>query len=222
MDCPKCGKSGFASDRGLKFHQTRYCVSKKVDSFSCVHCSKSYKTRLGLNRHQLVFCKTIGPSPDENTNFVKSDSLFSGSNVSEGAEIELSGFYTLRDVYFFRQICFGPVFPCVSCHRLLFRSSVFVISDLESYESKLDVAVRDCLFADNRFLVLENYYICKTCDKYLQRKMMPLLSIKNGLLLDEIPPELRLSELEHLLIAKNLLFLRVCFGPRVKKKIVHA
>ena len=54
-------------------------------------------------------------------------------------------------------------------------------------------------------------YLCGQCRKYFfVKKKRPPLSYFNGLECEDIPPELQLTDLESVLIAKRILFLKVC------------
>ena len=54
-------------------------------------------------------------------------------------------------------------------------------------------------------------YLCGQCRKYFfEKKKRPPLSYYNGLESEDIQPELQLTDLESVLIAKRILFLKVC------------
>ena len=59
---------------------------------------------------------------------------------------------------------------------------------------------------------------CTNCLKTLKEKKFPSLSIANGLALDEIPDELKLTDLEEQFIAKCLIFLKVVKLPTSRMK----
>ena len=59
-------------------------------------------------------------------------------------------------------------------------------------------------------------YLCHTCHRRLCKTQCPARSIKNGLSIDEIPTALTLSELESVLIAKNILFLKLFKLPKTR------
>ena len=72
--------------------------------------------------------------------------------------------------------------------------------------------------ADQEFLKeigLESYenlselILCHTCKKWFGKKKIPRIHVSNGLQLDEIPDELKLTDLEQQLIARTLIFLKV-------------
>ncbi len=109
----------------------------------------------------------------------------------------------------------GPIFPCVSCHRLLFSNGVISYSSEQDMSSVIDktllnnsIKVTDKMFVDHKI------FLCINCNLLLKKGKMPCTSIQNGLFLDDIPNELRLTELEQQLIAKRLLFLKIHLLPR--------
>ena len=59
-------------------------------------------------------------------------------------------------------------------------------------------------------------YLCHTCHRSLFQIQFPTMSIKNGLFTDETPTALNLSELENVLIAKNILFFKLFKLPKTR------
>ena len=58
--------------------------------------------------------------------------------------------------------------------------------------------------------------LCIKCHGYICRKKMPNIHVNNGLHLDPIPNELKLSDLEQQLIARSLIFLKVKRLPKTR------
>ena len=56
--------------------------------------------------------------------------------------------------------------------------------------------------------------LCWNCYKILKTKKMPRINVSNGLYLDDIPEELKLTELEQQLIAKVNLFMKIKKLPK--------
>ena len=52
-------------------------------------------------------------------------------------------------------------------------------------------------------------WLCHTCFNALHKFKMPTLRYSNGLQADNIPKELQLSDLEAVLIAKRIIFLKI-------------
>ena len=60
--------------------------------------------------------------------------------------------------------------------------------------------------------------LCHTCWKYIQKGEMAPMCEANGLELDEIPHELKISDLERQMIARSLLYLTIKEMPTRKCK----
>ena len=56
--------------------------------------------------------------------------------------------------------------------------------------------------------------LCHNCLNKIKKKKVPNIHFSNGLELDDIPDELKISDLEQQLIAKTLIFLKVKKLPR--------
>ena len=56
--------------------------------------------------------------------------------------------------------------------------------------------------------------LCHNCLNKIKKKKVPNIHFSNGLELDDIPDELKLTDLEQQLIAKTLIFLKVKKLPR--------
>ena len=73
----------------------------------------------------------------------------------------------------------------------------------------------------------DKQYICLTCNRWLVHKQkIPPLSVKNGLTIEFIPSELDLSELINVLVAKNIIFMKLFKLPKsrwpaLKDKIIN-
>jgi len=51
--------------------------------------------------------------------------------------------------------------------------------------------------------------VCHNCLTSIKKSKVPKLLVSNGLRLDQVPPELELTNLEHQLMARSLLFMKV-------------
>jgi hypothetical protein len=101
----------------------------------------------------------------------------------------------------------GPSFPCCSCKRLLFKNGVKPVTATMKEEMGRELFEK-CILIHNSCNSPLN--ICLTCCNWLtKKKKVPPLNAFNGLELDEVPPTLaQLSDIENVLIAKNILFLK--------------
>ena len=128
---------------------------------------------------------------------------------------------------FKREIQFGPIYPCNFCHRTFTRNGVLELS--EKYISKLNSKCSGLYqtVAEGKVFMNDKQYICLTCNRWLMHKQkIPPLSVKNGLTIENIPCELDLSELSNVLIAKNIIFLKLFKLPKsrwsaLKDKIIN-
>ena len=66
-----------------------------------------------------------------------------------------------------------------------------------------------------------NVILCHTCLRVIKTKKVPSINITNGLQLENVPEELKLTQLEQQLIAKSLLFLKVKKLPTTRMKANH-
>ena len=128
---------------------------------------------------------------------------------------------------FKREIQFGPIYPCNICHRTFTRNGVLEIS--EKYIFKLNSKCSGLYqtVAEENVFMNDKQYICLTCNRWLMHKQkIPPLSVKNGLTIEDIPSELDLSELSNVLVAKNIIFLKLFKLPKsrwsaLKDKIIN-
>ena len=66
------------------------------------------------------------------------------------------------------------------------------------------------------------FFLCKSCKRYLKAGKMPKLCSKNGLEIDEIlDPQLKISELENNLIARNIVFQKIHKLPKSRWQGTH-
>ena len=102
---------------------------------------------------------------------------------------------------FQKKIMEGPTFVCVSCHRLLYRSSVCILNRERFVKMDPDVlssCIVSVLSPDGK------EYICNACQTAMSKGNMPNISVGNGLDLDDVPTELAdLNSLEALFISRG-------------------
>ena len=122
---------------------------------------------------------------------------------------------------FFKEIKHGPIYPCISCNRVLpLRSvkefkhgTIHWIKESKGKEEKVDVDI-------NKKLHIKGvHYICTTCKSHLDKERMPPLCFKNGLQLAEIPWCFEnIGDLGNQLLAKRLIFLKLRPLPKTGMK----
>ena len=127
---------------------------------------------------------------------------------------------------FKRMILYGPIFPCLSCHRLMFEDGVHTISKPEAHKA-MGSLIRLYNKSDTyNSTTTDKFYICTTCRRYLAKDKPPPLCYLNELETETVPIEMKLNELGATLIAKNIIFLKLFKLPKsrwtaLKDKIVN-
>ena len=61
---------------------------------------------------------------------------------------------------------------------------------------------------------LEDLILCHGCLTNIKKEKIPSINVQNGLSLEDIPKELELGDLEQQLIARSLMFIKVCKLPK--------
>ena len=127
---------------------------------------------------------------------------------------------------------FGPIFVCSSCHQKLFSHQVEKMTDtLKDAIDAVDPDIRE-KYIDEEIIVdlgkdeygKENKYpyLCKSCKNYLKKGKLPKLCTYNGLGIDPLGnPEIKLSELENNLIARNIIFQKIHKLPKSRWSGTH-
>ena len=112
-------------------------------------------------------------------------------------------------------------YACVCCHRMIpslgggrsrhFSGGIKTLKDQLTdikkglFEESIKMPLPKEVHHDGKI------YLCGQCRKYFfVKKKRPPLCYYNGLECEDIPPELQLTDLESVLIAKRILFLKVC------------
>jgi hypothetical protein len=103
----------------------------------------------------------------------------------------------------------GPSFPCCSCKRLLFKNGVKPVTATMKQEMGRELFEK-CIVIHNSCNSPINICLTCRCNWLTKKKKVPPLNAFNGLELDEVPRALaQLSDIENVLIAKNILFLKI-------------
>ena len=109
---------------------------------------------------------------------------------------------------FFKEIQFGPIFPCICCMKCFTDRGVKVL-DKHIYKKLTDANKLDCIDTSINLKVNDNFHLCHTCHLKLSKGKMPKLCFQNGLKLSKIPDCMQLSSLGNQLLAKYILFLKL-------------
>ena len=113
--------------------------------------------------------------------------------------------------------CFSHI--CVCCHKIMSSSGVRAVpGNIEGLRQRLE-KVAPGLFKKSikeelpaGAVLNKSIYLCTTCNKWLfQKKKIPKHSVLNGLDCDDIVP---LTDLESVLVSKNILFLKIKHLPK--------
>ncbi|VDI19187.1 Hypothetical predicted protein [Mytilus galloprovincialis] len=126
----------------------------------------------------------------------------------------------------------GPECVCACCLRLFFEKQVLNCK-IDSYDDSLkelcitdryqhkctDDCEKPCGFEGTSRTSL---WICYTCHRKILRGKIPADSFSNGLLLEDVPVELKqLNSIEQQLIAQNIPFMKIMALPKGGQKGVH-
>ena len=126
------------------------------------------------------------------------------------------------------EIVWGPIYPCISCHRCLFRNSVTKFNSQKYAEhSIVEKAIQEeTLQAKSKFFVQGQHWICSTCQSYIKKEKLPKLCSQNSLQVYDRPEFLNLTEVENVLIAPRINFIKMIKLPvsrmaGIKDKIIN-
>ena len=134
----------------------------------------------------------------------------------------------MRKRQFIEMVRDGPIYPCISCHRILYHNAVILIKNLNEFKEKIN-KITDNLFdevigPDEMKIpnLQKKYYLCQTCRNYIFKGKMPPISNQNNLETFNYKeyPELQLTELETSMIAKNILFMKIFKLPKSRMSAI--
>ena len=118
----------------------------------------------------------------------------------------------------FRQITmYNAIFTCICCQRNLFECNITKFTNklcIEIETKKPGLYLRAVeIIGSSPIMVNVNgigsAYICLACKRHLKAGKLPPMSTMNGLKIYNHDPELKLTELEGNLIAKNIVFVKI-------------
>ena len=138
-----------------------------------------------------------------------------------------------RSKLFRDSVRYGRIYPCVSCHRLLYSTGVSEYdqkfrAEMDSkFPEILEKAIGSMESVEKFVLRHEDtsfkLFICGTCKSHISKDKIPpmshmnklglVMSQTNNLGLPDLVPELRLTELENAMIALNLVFQKIVRLP---------
>ena len=122
---------------------------------------------------------------------------------------------------FFKEIQYGPIFPCICCMKTFTDRGVHRLTD-KFHQKIKDLGMTEYIDTNkNSLRVNGNLHLCKTCYTKLPKKVMPKQCFKNGLQLSEVPKSLQISSLSNQLIAKYILFIKFRETPNTRMKLMN-
>ena len=136
-------------------------------------------------------------------------------------KIKLSRTSNDRILAFKRQIIDGPNFTCYSCKATLYKSQVRILkaNNISNLIANLEKKfVRKIGLQFKRIEVI----FCHNCHKLIRLGKMPKIHFSNGLKLDKVPDELKLTDLEQQTIARSLIFIKVKKLPTSRMKAMFS
>ena len=113
----------------------------------------------------------------------------------------------------------GPIFICSCCYTRQFQENSL---KLEKVKKKINTEIfRKCIPEGQEVIVktcvnnisTAECYICKTCNRHMQKGKMPPECRQNNMQIDPQPEIMKLTELENSLIARNILFEKMYMLP---------
>ena len=116
---------------------------------------------------------------------------------------------------FSASIVWGAIYPCISCHRTRFRNGVnkadiLKLKQQEFFEKAVNLSL---LSTSSKFYIKSSYWICKTCMDYIRRNSLPKVSSMNAMHVYDRPDCLKLSEVENVLLAPRINFIKMIRLP---------
>ena len=133
---------------------------------------------------------------------------------------------------FQNRVLYGPIFVCSCCHQKLFEHQVEIYDDKlreiinatdpEIIKECIDEEIEVDLGRDASQNQIKYVYLCKSCLRSLKKGKFPKMCVKNGLYVDDIDDEdLKLTELENNLIARNIIFQKIHKMPKSRWHGTH-
>ena len=110
---------------------------------------------------------------------------------------------------FFKEIQHGPIYPCISCMRCLPLRSVRKLTD-KFYHKLCEQDVAKYVSRQPNLQINNSWHLCSTCYNNLYKGNLPSQCQENGLKLAPVPDCLKISDAGNQLLAKNLVFIKVC------------
>ena len=122
------------------------------------------------------------------------------------------------------EIIWGAIYACISCHRTCFRNGVKKANiEKLSQHSVWQTAINPSVIKESscsetsglvpNFFIKNSFWICNTCFKYISWNSLPKKSSENSLQVYNYPDCLKLTEVENVLIAPRINFIKMIKLP---------
>lgn len=150
---------------------------------------------------------------------------------------------------FWKHVSEGPIYPCSSCNRSMYKHSVvqLSVSDFSESCSRAKLHILSLVHSkyynkaskvsnDQHTAIMRKVlslatvkpgpkgrlYLCHTCQRALKRSRVPTQAVVNSLQLSDIPPELKdLNDLEIRLLAQRTPFMKLVALPKGRQHAIH-
>ena len=191
----------------MKLYHTEHNEERRA-SMKQYHMEHKEERKASMKQYHKEHEKERSASKKQYYHRQKSINFASEDEKTRNTEFQL----LLRD-------CFSHI--CVCCHKILSISGVSpVTGKLKGLKQQLD-KVAPGLFEKSipqelpdGAVINDSIYLCKTCRKWLfHKKKMPKHSVLNGLQCEEGPD---LTDLESVLVSKNILFVKIVNLPKTR------
>ena len=129
---------------------------------------------------------------------------------------------------FWAETAWGAIYPCICCHKTKFRNGVIKanipkLKQLKYYKKSVDESY---LGPKSKFHIKDSYWICHDCQAKIKGNSMPACSVMNSLHIYDRLPCMELTEVENVLLAPRIAFMKMIKLPvsrmrGVKDRIVN-
>ena len=203
--CAKCGrefKSLLAHLNNMKSCKDFYSADELQELRSeCTKKSRIRKAETRKNYEKTSHCKQQRSIQNKkNYEHHREERLSKASKTYMAKTKSLQNFY--------KEIQYGPIFPCICCMRCLPMRTVSKMTD-KFYQKLLENDMAKFVCKEEHLQIFDKWYLCSTCYRNLSNCDMPSQCFENGLKLATVPDCLKISDVGNQLLAKNLVFIKV-------------
>ena len=116
---------------------------------------------------------------------------------------------------FWADTAWGAIYPCISCHKCKFRNGVQKANfqKLNNYKYYKESVDPSYLNSKSKFHIKGSFWICLDCHNKIKGNSMPACSAMNSLQIFDRPACLELTEVENVLLAPRIAFMKMIKLP---------